>query len=805
MPAAREKPFVPRQGAWSARWIWLNADAYPDRQKCRRTLFREDEFPYALALFRRVFDVPFVPLRVTAWLSGDTKYRCRVNGRLVSLGPAEAGGDYANTESPDWWFYEGHRVDSALRRGLNAITAEVVLGPVVQADYSMGRGGFLLEILVEGPAGESLVLETDDSWRGIPSAAARAPETWDARFEPRGWDSVRFDDSRWPRARVIGPATGSGWKLLPREIPQLSRSRISPVGPGFPARDIEKRFAGGNTGAGQRRPLIVKSGPPAVFRLTFPREIAGFLRLDLEGPAGTRVEINFREMPELPGRTEAYILPGRRWRHESLVLRAFEYLDVTVTFPGDSLDGRPLKIHSLEAILTSFPVRNRGSFESSDTFLDRAWEVGRWTTRLCMQSYHLDSPVHQEGLGCTGDYMIEALVSYRCFGESRLARKDILRTAYLLEQKKGRMFHTSYSLLWVWMVRDYWMFSGDAATVREVLPRVHELLALFDSYLGDCGIITEAPDYMFMDWSKLDGLTLHHPPACIGQGYMSALYCRTLDYGAELSALCGRPDRAAEYSRRAKNLRRAFHDLLWDPARGLYADGLPGLTKVAPHRWLPPDRKEKSFTAHANALAVLAGIPGIEAGRRIMHRVMRDKSLPVVQPYFMHFVFEALAATGLFERYAFDEMRRWEALLEEHPGSWKEGWDFGDYSHAWSGTPTYQLSTRVLGVSPRTAGFREVSLAPCLGPLSRASGSVPTPRGKITVSWKKSARGDISGFLSGPPGTRFVLGMDRLEPGRARAYRGAEEILLCPSEDGFPSLEIGPGRYRLEIPAPGSG
>ena len=47
----------------------------------------------------------------------------------------------------------------------------------------------------------------------------------------------------------------------------------------------------------------------------------------------------------------------------------------------------------------------------------------------------------------------------------------------------------------------------------------------FSSYLGKNGIISEAPNYMFMDWVTVHDdknpkiyFACHHPPAVIGQG-----------------------------------------------------------------------------------------------------------------------------------------------------------------------------------------------------------------------------------------------------------------------------------------------
>ena len=42
------------------------------------------------------------------------------------------------------------------------------------------------------------------------------------------------------------------------------------------------------------------------------------------------------------------------------------------------------------------------------------------------------------------------------------------------------------------------------------------------------------------------------------------------------------------------------------------------------------------------------------------------------QPYFMHFVFEALHRTDRFARYGFELLKRWNVPVAEHPDGLKE-------------------------------------------------------------------------------------------------------------------------------------
>jgi hypothetical protein len=59
------------------------------------------------------------------------------------------------------------------------------------------------------------------------------------------------------------------------------------------------------------------------------------------------------------------------------------------------------------------------------------------------------------------------------------------------------------------------------------------------------------------------------------------------------------------------------------------------------------------------------------------------------------------------------------------------------HCHGWSAAPTFFLSSTVLGIEPLKPGFAEVRIAPQLGDLTFARGSMPTPFGLIEVSARR--------------------------------------------------------------------
>lgn len=93
-----------------------------------------------------------------------------------------------------------------------------------------------------------------------------------------------------------------------------------------------------------------------------------------------------------------------------------------------------LEIKSINIDYSSYPITNAGNFECSDTNYSQLWDIARNTTQMCMQSLYLDSPLHQEPIACTGDYLIETLSNYYAFGDKWLARQDLIKTAKMLKK-----------------------------------------------------------------------------------------------------------------------------------------------------------------------------------------------------------------------------------------------------------------------------------------------------------------------------------------------------------------------------------
>jgi hypothetical protein len=416
---------------------------------------------------------------------------------------------------------------------------------------------------------------------------------------------------------------------------------------------------------------------------------------------------------------------------------------------------KPFTVESVQAVFRSYPVNYRGKFECSDSKLNEIWRAGRWLTQLCMQTHHLDSPHHQEPISDPGDYLIESLISYNTFGEAGLARQDLRKYAQIIRQRNGHVFHTSYALLWLQMLIEYWQHTGDEALVRELAPTAYSLVNTWEIWRGSNGLVSNPPNFMFIDWVELEGFNLHHPPAVIGQGVLTAFYYRALKDADQIAAVLGDDAFRAKLAERRASLYNAFNRELWSPSKGLYRDGKPGQSQTPVGQWLPADKPIETFSSQVNILACAYGLVPKTDGPTVLTKVM-ESGPAQCQPYFMHFAFDALEATGLYNQWATRQMRRWKIIPDTQ--SFYEMWDRGDLSHAWQCTPTYQMSARVLGISPASPGYRKIKIQPRVADLEWAKGSVPTPLGDVKVSWRRSG-GKFQMELTIPPGAeaRVIL------------------------------------------------
>jgi len=684
------------------KWIWLSPEKYPNNQTTNFAVTRDmPDGHYTVAEFKKdyTFDCDVVEAQLR--FSGDTSFRLYLNGEILATGPISVGGDFLYNKEPRSKHYA-----STLTVQPNSSTlsffACVTMMPVAINEYSRGHGGFMMEARLTLADGRVKYVYTD--------------ETWMARHN-RGFIKDCFYDQALD-TDTFAPAaeTFNIWHCENSPIPPRSEEILLPMGEGI---------------------YTIPAGTTREIEVEFDRIYAGFVTLEVKAQGRLDVEVDCIETDVVGAHYELGFTSDSTFR--GLQLQSIGIYKIKATNSGASdAEITPYIIG------TNYPVYSCARTTTSDADLNLVMDVCRHTLKYCRQMIHLDSPKHSEPLACTGDYYIESLMTAMSYGDMDLAKFDIVRTAELLRVHDGRMFHTTYSLIWVMMLWDVYCITGDKALLEDCRDALYLLLNRFESYMGANGLIETPPDYMFIDWIYIDEISLHHPPKALGQTCLCAYYYGALTTAAKVYEALGASADAAYSLKKAAALREAVNTLLYDPEKALYFDGLNTPTpEEMLYRYLPQNVEKRYYMPHSNILCACFGVCDEETGRRLLGEVMSDKVWGACQPYFKHFLLEAIFRLGLADKYTLDVVEDWKAPIKDCPKGLVEGFIMPeptysfDHSHAWGGTPLYALPKALAGLEIVEAGYKKIRLNPSLLGLENAHVEIPTPFGDIVIDMKK--------------------------------------------------------------------
>lgn len=679
----------------------------------------------------------FVFARRAFTVEADATGRARItcDGRYVLyLNEVEIGRGPVRSEPRD---RSVDAYDVTLRAGVNVVgvLARHYGRPTLywKPDPARTGGGVIAEI-----AG---VVGTDGAWRVLraPYAPATQPpeegapddEVIDGRAWPHGWLAPDFDDAAWARAaEVEGPALDA---MPPRPIADLTE-RAHTLG----ALDLR---------AGEARTLDLGT-------IT-----NGHVVLDVAAASGTAIEVTSGE--DAVG--DEVLVDVRDWslryrsgggeaeRVEAFEPMGFRYLRVRADAPAR------IDVSVRER---TYPREPGAYFRCSDPAVTAIWEAGARTLDLCSTDAFIDCPSREQRAWLGDDY-VNSLISLTVNPDVTLPLHDLRlhgagrRPDGLLPMVAAGDFtdrvHTlpDYSLLWICTLTRLFHHTGDAALVREMLPVVRGILDEFEAMRGPDGLLAGyvhgLQGWWFIDWAQIQ--RGDHIAA------VDALYAMALRDAATLLRAVG-SDPAA-YDARYTATRAAF-ERYWDAPRGVYVDaawrdGRTGrrvsqqANSAALCAGLVPPTREASIVARitdpACTRVTLTPGDGGTFGERLGRQwedppnFDDDEHVVLAQPFFAHFLHAALARAGRRDL-LLPSIRRWSEMVARN-GVVEEYWTalpgMGSRCHAWSGTPTFDLTAHVLGVRVAAPGWTSVEVDPYLGDLEWAEGRVPTPRGWITV------------------------------------------------------------------------
>jgi hypothetical protein len=743
--------------------------------------------------FRRALELSAVPATYVVRVSADNRFILFANGKRVGDGPAR--GDLTH------WRYERFDLAPYLQQGKNLITATVwnfgVLAPVAQMT---DRTAFLLESeatgstsistpkdwLVEVEAGQralgrDTVTMKDAYYASGPGEeidASKYDWNWNSANPGANWVPVAspMRDSIFPGTNHAHSADTTGdnpWGLIPDELPHMEYSETSagnavrtdevsghplsilmgeesahvsvqnhpPMTPKFPGASLDVAakshvhlLLDRQTLTTAYPELTVSGGRDSKIILAYSEAL-----YDKQQHKGDRDEVGDRHAL---GLTDSFLPDGGPHRvFTPLWWRTWRYLDLDITTGSE-----PLTLESLKAYFTAYPFQERAKFASADPDLAKIWDISWRTARDDAHETYMDTPYYEQ-LQYVGDTRIQALISYTVADDDRLGRQaiaafddsripeGITRSRYPSNLPQNI---PTFSLLWIGMLHDYWMYRPDPQFVRDHLSGTRDVLGWFLRYEGPDGLLEELPWWSFIDWVPSGEIPTYdkHGESCV----TTLQYLGALIDASDLERNLGDTDLASRYHSRAEHVRAGLTAKCWVPSRGLLADN--------------PD--QKIYSQQANILGVLFDVIPKDQQQAVLHKILAIEpgtttgGMLSASYYFRFYLARALdevdkntnqAQAGMADRYL-ASLDPWRKLLPLHFSTWPEiPGDTRSDSHAWSAHPIYDLLTLVAGVEPASPGFATVRIAPHLGSLDHLTATFPHPRGDIKIEYRREGSG----------------------------------------------------------------
>jgi len=750
---------------------------------------------------RKSFTVKKVPPVATLYAAGPSYIRVYINGQLL----AAAERDAKDRLRP---FLLAIDVSGQMRAGRNLIAVTV-------------QGERLVLKIVPAPPQvvKPALLVTDATWKC-------------GNGSSKGWESPGFDDHAWPQAISLGAIESSSeffqayadagmyrWPGYDGISPFLAHAVLkaaeltygfegmgkfsnSSALMGYSSREVSQRpvtrFYSNPVTTGEKElprseefaaTLPAKKLPLSEYPylvLGFRRECTGRLRLISDSPAPMRLEVQYGESAEEAlsnpylGASEIYVPPyGTVYGPKS----AFQY--ALVRFLGGT---SPLRFKAIDVDFIYYPVRQMGSFESSDPMLNKIWQTGAYTAHLCMQDSVWDGPKRDRTCLAGGLDISERVIS-DVFGDRFLIDKSLkeLIAGTGTRVKNDVNGIPGYSALWIMTEADYLRHSGDIEHLKSVQDSLRALMEYMATQIDDKGLFRNSNNRStFVDWSP--DLDQDSPES---RRVTLMEFLRAFNDGAWLLEQAGDATAAQSFRRIADKLRADTLKNALDPARNIFGD-----------RW------------QTNAMAVYSGLADPAQHAAVWENILSRTYRFNVTPHFNYFAVSAMAEAGRREEAADWIVDYWGGMLRPETTTFWEGYDprwpkehfhghlqtdhgegyFVSLCHGWSSGPTAWLMEQVLGIQPADAGFAKVNIRPDLCGTKYARGAEPCPHGLLKVDYRHEDS-DFQATLEIPEGVTAQVSLP-VDQGVESVQVDGQAVPGVPVENGT--------RLAVTLSSPGS-
>lgn len=404
-----------------------------------------------------------------------------------------------------------------------------------------------------------------------------------------------------------------------------------------------------------------------------------------------------------------------------------------------------LQLKEVRAIFTFRYIPYLGSFNCSDTLLNKIWLTGAYTVQLNMQDYLWDG-IKRDRLVWVGDMHPETSTIAAVFGNNDVVPKSLDLSRDITPIPGWMNGISTYSMWWIIIQRDWYMHNGDLGYLSQQKDYLLRLIDYIITKIDNNGKET-LDGTRFLDWPSSEN------KKGVDAG-LQAMMVWSLTSGADLCKILNEPA-AVQKCEAAITRLKAY---IPDPNRSKQAAALMALTGL-----MPADKANKDILSvnGAHNFSTFYGYYMLQAKALAGDY---QGAIDAIREYWGAML--NLGATTFWEDFNLDWLPDASRIDElPKPGQKDIHGDYGGYCyvgfrhslcHGWASGPTPWLTEHVLGIKVIAPGCKIIKVQPHLGDLQFAEGSFPTPFGIVKVKHTRLPDGKINTVINAPKGIKVV-------------------------------------------------
>ncbi|WP_258102048.1 alpha-L-rhamnosidase [Marinoscillum pacificum] len=784
-----------KRSDWSTPQYWVTGMINPSNWKAMWIEpIQEEKHSGPAAMVRKTFSTSKKVTSARAYVSAHGLYELHLNGEVV--------GD--QVFAPGWTSYEEriqyqvYDVTSNIQQGENVIGAyigdgwyrgQLAWGPNNWAHYGH-KIGLICQVEITYQDGSKETIVSDEKWKGtmdgpITMNSLYNGEHYDARKEKSGWNSTKFDDSDWQQVTVS--AEGAE-KLISTQT--------------VPVRRIE-----------EIKPVKIWKTPMGTLVADMGQNMVGWVKLKVNGPAGTQVTIRHAEVLDSDGEfytdnlraaqaTLMYTLKGDgdEVYEPRFTFMGFRYLAIE-GFPGE------LTEENLTGVVIHSDMEPTGSFECSNPQLNQLQHNIQWGQKGNFLDVPTDCPQRDERLGWTGD--AQAFIRTASFNmnvapfftkwlqDIPIAQDSAgivpFVVPYVMEDFRASAGWADVVTIAPWTMYEVY---GDRQILSQLYPAMKKYVnyvqqSAGDDYLWQGGSVFG--DWLFYKpelkfWTEPDG---HTDPDLIA----TAFYAYSVSILANTAEVLGKNREADEYRELFLEIKKAFNQAYVTPSGLILSDSQTSYVLALMFDLLDDaqrdgaiDRLVHNIRNRGNHLSTgFLGTP-------YLCRVLSDNGRAdvaydlLLQETFPSWIYPiTMGATTIWER--------WDG---QKPDGSFQNTDMNSFNHYAYGAIGDWMYRVVAGIDNAAPGYKELLLNP--HPDSRlgyAKASFESSYGLIESSWRMDSTALAISVTIPPNTTGKVVLPDAVDKEVLMNNRALTIATKTSGSDLV--LQLGSGKYEFKI------